>query len=113
MERKPTAAIIAVFALVAAFLLVGRGWAEGKRPPAEPVVKSVAARDAVEPDTAKQSPARPANPVHKGKRLREGAKLIEVTGRFDVTGDRLTFVSLKPRESLVVLENLALERVNQ
>jgi len=48
-----------------------------------------------------------------GDRQREGTKLTEVVGRFELAGDRITFYPNGGRESYRVLENLALERVSQ
>jgi hypothetical protein len=49
-----------------------------------------------------------------GERLREGTKLIDVVGSFQVTGDRVSFhPDANASESLRVLENLALERIDR
>jgi hypothetical protein len=48
-----------------------------------------------------------------GERQREGTRLIEVSGRFDLAGDRVTFLPVNEREHYKLLENLALERVGQ
>ncbi|WP_425614656.1 hypothetical protein NA78x_004530 [Anatilimnocola sp. NA78] len=64
----------------------------------------------------------PARPValrrvqdgeRSGERQREGTKLTEVVGRFELAGDRITFYPNGSRDSYRVLENLALERVGQ
>ncbi|MGC3970691.1 MAG: hypothetical protein QM775_26140 [Pirellulales bacterium] len=47
----------------------------------------------------------------KGVRQREGTKLVERRGRFEVHGDRVVFLAQDPDAHFVVLENLALERV--
>lgn len=47
----------------------------------------------------------------KAKRLREGTVLEKLIGRFESTGDRVTFYPLEGMDSMRVLENLALERV--
>lgn len=59
----------------------------------------------------KEAPDGPPPPA-AAKRMREGARLVNVTGIFQATGDRITFHSpdLPP---LKVLENLALERIAQ
>ena len=44
-------------------------------------------------------------------RLREGTRLTDVNGRFDVAGDRVSFATTESAETLRVLENLALERI--
>lgn len=48
-----------------------------------------------------------------GDRQREGTRLIDVTGRFEIAGDRVTFFPTAGRESYRLLENLSLERVAQ
>ena len=47
------------------------------------------------------------------ERQREGTRLIDVGGRFELAGDRVTFHPASSRESYRLLENLALERVGQ
>lgn len=47
----------------------------------------------------------------KGIRQREGARIVERRGRFEVHGDRVIFFAQEPDAHYVVLENLALERV--
>ena len=46
-------------------------------------------------------------------RLREGTRLTDVNGRFEVAGDRVSFAAAESVESLRVLENLALERITR
>lgn len=48
-----------------------------------------------------------------GERQREGTRLTDVNGRFELAGDRVTFHPASGRESYRLLENLALERVGQ
>jgi hypothetical protein len=48
-----------------------------------------------------------------GERQREGTRLTEITGRFELAGDRVIFHAASGRESYRLLENLALERVAQ
>ena len=48
-----------------------------------------------------------------GERQREGTRLTDVSGRFELAGDRITFHPSSGRESFRLLENLALERVGQ
>ena len=48
-----------------------------------------------------------------GERQREGTRLIDVAGRFDLAGDRVTFHPASEKEHYKLLENLALERVGQ
>lgn len=47
------------------------------------------------------------------QRLREGAKLTDVHGRFELTGERVAFYPADGSDTLPVLENLALERTAQ
>lgn len=54
----------------------------------------------------------PATP-NSAQRLREGTRLIEVSGRFEAVVDRVNFVFSDSGESLRVLENLALQRVSR
>lgn len=49
----------------------------------------------------------------KGIRQREGARIVERRGRFEVHGDRVIFFAQEPDAHYVVLENLALERVTR
>jgi hypothetical protein len=69
--------------------------------------------------TGTQSAAQPvalrrkADERPAGDRQREGARLTDIHGRFELTGDRVTFFPGAGRESYRLLENLALERVAQ
>ncbi len=45
------------------------------------------------------------------QRLREGTRLLDAPGKFEVVGDRVSFVIAESGQSLGVLENLALERL--
>lgn len=47
------------------------------------------------------------------QRIREGTRLVAQSGRFAAIGDRIVFVSDRDQVRLVVLENLALERVSR
>ncbi len=53
----------------------------------------------------------PPPTIGAGQRWREGTALREVAGRFEITGDRVTFTPENGRRPMTVLENLALERV--
>jgi hypothetical protein len=69
-------------------------------------------------DEAKTPPAlavlhRRTEGVRSGDRQREGTRLTDVVGRFELAGDRVTFHPANERENYRVLENLALERVGQ
>ncbi|MCE9605397.1 MAG: hypothetical protein K8U03_10915 [Planctomycetia bacterium] len=46
-------------------------------------------------------------------RQREGAKLVDRRGRFELRGDRVIFLATNPDAHFVVLENLSLERVTR
>jgi hypothetical protein len=46
-------------------------------------------------------------------RQREGAKLVERRGRFEIRGERVIFLATNPDAHYVVLENLSLERVTR
>jgi len=46
-------------------------------------------------------------------RVREGSKLVEQLGEFRETGGRIAFYPEGARDSLTVLENLALQRVSR
>ncbi len=52
-------------------------------------------------------------PKKEKQHLREGSNLEDVSGRFEITGDRITFYRADGGESYRVLENLALERIAQ
>jgi hypothetical protein len=54
--------------------------------------------------------AAPEKSSEPKERRREGTK-FEGAGRFEITGDRVTFYPAEGQESFRVLENLALERV--
>ena len=58
---------------------------------------------------AEESPALPRGTL----RLREGARAADVVGRFEVAGDRVSFVAADSTGSWRVLENLALERIGR
>lgn len=45
------------------------------------------------------------------QRLREGTELNGISGKFEITGDRITFYPADGADALRVLENLALERI--
>jgi hypothetical protein len=50
-------------------------------------------------------------PAEGGSRTREGTLLKDVLGTFRQTGERLTFQAAEGEQRLIVLENLAVERV--
>ena len=50
-------------------------------------------------------------PTRGPQRLREGTRLLDAAGRFEVVGDRISFVFADSTESMRVLENLSLDRV--
>lgn len=55
-----------------------------------------------------------ADGIDKPKlRQREGAKLVDRRGRFEIRGDRVIFLATNPDAHYVVLENLSLERVTR
>lgn len=63
-----------------------------------------------------RTPVRAASEAaRKEFRLREGTKVLDRVGRFQISGDRTTFTSSQgsSEESFRVLENLMLERVTQ
>ena len=75
---------------------------------------------AAEPSSVQPATSAPASgssaaapPAKIAERLREGAKLIDVTGSFQFSGDRVAFSPQGTSDSLRVLENLALERVSR
>ena len=53
------------------------------------------------------------SPATGGDRLREGSKVADEIGHFELQGDRATFVSKTSKLKLGCLENLGLERVAQ
>lgn len=46
-------------------------------------------------------------------RVREGSKLVQQVGEFHQAGERISFYVDGSKDSLVVLENLALERISR
>jgi hypothetical protein len=62
--------------------------------------------------SAKESAPNGKRPGEHG-RLREGSKLVNVLGRMELVGDQTTFTPAEGSESFRLLENLALERINQ
>ena len=52
-----------------------------------------------------------AAPARGAQRLREGTRLLEISGRFEAVGDQVNFVFADSGESVRILENLALERI--
>lgn len=50
---------------------------------------------------------------NKEERLREGMKITQIVGRFEATGEQVTFIRGDGKESLRALQNLALERIVQ
>jgi hypothetical protein len=73
--------------------------AGGEDGPAAPAT-GAKARSTVQPGASKP-----------GQRAREGSLLGDETGSFEFVGERIIFVPAGGRESLRVLENLALERI--
>jgi hypothetical protein len=59
------------------------------------------------------APRRTGEDRGNGDRQREGTRLTDVSGRFEIAGDRVTFFPASGRESYRLLENLSLERVAQ
>jgi hypothetical protein len=54
----------------------------------------------------------PSQAASAAERVREGTKIVQASGEFQATGERIHFVS-ESMPPLKVLENLALERVAQ
>jgi hypothetical protein len=73
---------------------------------AMPVVLAVFLASAKEPAASIKRPG-------EHGRLREGSKLVNVQGRMELVGDQATFTPAEGSESFRLLENLALERINQ
>lgn len=91
----PTARVSIVLILTSAFTALAGGDAPSARSPVQPVAH------------------RRAEGARNVERQREGTKLVDVAGRFEQAGDRITFQPGGERESFRMLENLALERVGQ
>ncbi|MFN0019615.1 MAG: hypothetical protein ACKVP0_15250 [Pirellulaceae bacterium] len=53
----------------------------------------------------------PSTASNNAQRLREGTRLVDVPGQFEVVGDRVNFTFADSRDSIRVLENLSLQRV--
>jgi hypothetical protein len=91
------AAIVVLLAPLAVALAANcRGQADDTEPPAHQPVRAT---------TSASSGAADEN------RLREGANIHDRIGRFDFTGDRITFYPADDGEPLRALENLTLERI--
>ena len=90
------------FALLLACSLVTGAWCKDDS-------KSTPERNSPERKVFSTTPTKKA----KELRQREGSKLMELHGRFQLSGDRVIFVPNEAAEgvSYPVLENLALERV--
>ena len=71
------------------------------------------ATETTNPLTRHVAHRRGGEPDRGGERQREGTRLTEVSGRFELAGDRVTFSPAASKESYRLLENLALERVSQ
>lgn len=101
MNRRQSFALLLAQGVLVAVLFVGRLAAENPDPLRSP------------------SPAasgRPASgPAPKSsERLREGTKLIDVTGTFQAVGsDNISFLATGNKESYRILQNLALQRISQ
>lgn len=84
-------------------------------PAADP--QSVISPDALQRVVSGQKPnlAAPPDvgPAAPRIRQREGAKLTDRRGRFEIRGDRVIFLATEPDAHFVVLENLSLERVTR
>lgn len=74
---------------------------------------STNAFDAPPPEATRPIAHRRTEGTRSSERQREGTKLTDVSGRFEFSGDRVTFHPANEREHYRVLENLALERVGQ
>jgi hypothetical protein len=61
------------------------------------------------PGTGEDSPTLPRGTL----RLREGVRVADVVGQFEVAGDRVSFAAADATGSWRVLENLALERIGR
>lgn len=61
------------------------------------------------PGSAEDLPTLPRGTL----RLREGVRVADVVGRFEVAGDRVSFAAADSTGSWRVLENLALERIGR
>jgi hypothetical protein len=86
----------------ALIVLSGIGWSVFGQ--AAPDAESV--RPASAPDDARAEPPEPL-------RLREGSRFTDEVGEFRETGGRIAFFADGTGASMVVLENLALERVSR
>ena len=47
----------------------------------------------------------------RAARMREGDELVELTGQFGMSGERIVFIPAKGQQRFIALENLPLERV--
>ena len=72
--------------------------------PAGPAIQAIPPREPAAPRPGGTKPE---------ERIREGTRLVEVSGTFGRMGDRITFQPTGQEDSLLVLENLALQRVGR
>jgi hypothetical protein len=85
------------------------------------VVTGLLAQDGRSPGAGAARTALPRGPVGPrrtddeklSERMREGTRLIDVVGSFQTAGDRISFHPDGKGESYRVLENLALQRVDE
>ena len=97
--------------LVVAAAATAAGDAGGRSPPGELTSDAGRPLDTRRSDATgpQEEPRSAADQQHH--RLREGAEVDDQVGRFEVSGDRVVFVSKRIGQRLVVLENLALQRI--
>jgi hypothetical protein len=76
-----------------------------------PLAKAAEDGPAAPATDAKSRSALQPGATKVGQRAREGSLLGDETGSFEFVGERIIFVPAGGRESLRVLENLALERI--
>ena len=86
-------------------------------PPAAADPQSVISPDALQRVVSGEKPSLTAppdgGPAAPRIRQREGAKLTDRRGRFEIRGDRVIFLATEPDAHFIVLENLSLERVTR
>ena len=100
--------LAAIVALLAAAGLLGQ-----EAPRRQPAATPGAGSARTSPGSAGAPNPRRGDEERLGERLREGTRLTDIFGSFQTAGDRVSFHPEGKSESYRVLENLALQRIDE
>jgi hypothetical protein len=101
LNRAPMAGLMCAGALLLGVVLAGASTS---------ITNENAAASPAE--SASNSSAAPAGEEReKSARIREGDELVEQTGKFGMSGNRVVFIAKEGQRQFIALENLSLERV--